>query len=410
MAVAFSEDDSMGDDFVTQCVFPAGGEPTAHFSLNVGKSNVPPNEEADKAAEEQNLKLVHAHKGEDGMYCHFRQKSTNGESKFAPVLDKDQHIFLARGKARDGRSLDIHSLDPTSVNFPYITNEKVNVMKRDAPAQAPTNASAAEEETADEPFISRDTKFWLIKVHGMLMIFAWMVLVASAVLSARYLRDHFSNSAPWGLKWWFHIHRTLNIAALPFILISTFLIFLAKDWTWEGPSVNQSSSFNFSPGSLHSLFGTIAILVAIIQPLLALMRCQPDTGARPIFNWTHRILGITGIVLAIVAILIAANSFVSLWSNPSWCVLVVIFYIVVVVLSVALFELLSYMKSKASSKTTAMEMRNRTSHRYDDSGRVVNSPAKIIHKKPLYGIAALYFAFALFSFCVAALLMVMLVV
>ncbi|EPB76408.1 hypothetical protein ANCCEY_04518 [Ancylostoma ceylanicum] len=332
MAVAFSEDDSMGDDFVTQCVFPAGGEPTAHFSLNVGKSNVPPNEEADKAAEEQNLKLVHAHKGEDGMYCHFRQKSTNGESKFAPVLDKDQHIFLARGKARDGRSLDIHSLDPTSVNFPYITNEKVNVMKRDAPAQAPTNASAAEEETADEPFISRDTKFWLIKVHGMLMIFAWMVLVASAVLSARYLRDHFSNSAPWGLKWWFH-------------------------------------------------FGTIAILVAIIQPLLALMRCQPDTGARPIFNWTHRILGITGIVLAIVAILIAANSFVSLWSNPSWCVLVVIFYIVVVVLSVALFELLSYMKSKASSKTTAMEMRNRTSHRYDDSGRVVNSPAKIIHKK-----------------------------
>ncbi|RCN50778.1 hypothetical protein ANCCAN_03164 [Ancylostoma caninum] len=146
--------------------------------------------------------------------------------------------------------------------------------------------------------MSDATRIWLIKVHGILMVFAWMVLIASAVLSARYLRDHFSKSAPWGLKWWFHIHRTLNIAALPFILISTLLIFIAKDWTWRGPSVNRSSSTNTNPGSVHSLFGTIAILVAVIQPLLALIRCQPDTGARPIFNWSHRILGVTGVVCA----------------------------------------------------------------------------------------------------------------
>ncbi|RCN50779.1 hypothetical protein ANCCAN_03165, partial [Ancylostoma caninum] len=112
--------------------------------------------------------------------------------------------------------------------------------------------------------------------------------------------------------------------------------------------------------------------------------------------------------ISVIAILIAANSFVSVWSSASWSIVVVIFYIIVAGLSVALFELLSYMKSKASGKTTAMEMRNRTSHRYDDSGRVVNSPAKIIHKKPLYGIAALYCVFALFSLCVAALLIFLL--
>ncbi|KIH47342.1 hypothetical protein ANCDUO_22600, partial [Ancylostoma duodenale] len=249
MAVGFSEDDSMGDDAVTQCVFLAGGEPTAHFSFNVGKSNVPPSDEIDKAAEEENLKLVHAHKGEDGMYCHWRQKNTNGESKFAPVLDKDHHIFLARGKARDGRSLDIHGLDPTSVNYPYITDKKLNMMKRGTNIPAPPNGTEAKvaEETS-ESSMDPQTRIWLIKVHGMLMIFAWIVMVASAVLSARYLRDHFSKSAPWGLKWWFHIHRTLNIAAVPLILISTLLIFIAKDWTWRGPSVNKSSSANTGAG------------------------------------------------------------------------------------------------------------------------------------------------------------------
>ncbi|VDO18687.1 unnamed protein product [Heligmosomoides polygyrus] len=242
----------------------------------------------------------------------------------------------------------------------------------------------------------------------MLMVFSWLVLIASGVLAARYLRDHFASSAPCGLKWWFHLHRTLNLLALPFILVSTLLIFIAKDWTWQGPSVNHSASANLSPGSVHSMVGTIAILVAVLQPLLALLRCQPDTGARPIFNWTHRSLGILGFVLAIIAILIAANSFVSIWADASWCLGVMIFYIVVAILSIALFEVLTHLKNKAPNKTTAMEMRNRTSHRYDDSGRVISSPPKIINSRPLYGVAALYLLFALFSLCVTALLIVML--
>ncbi|KAK6728731.1 hypothetical protein RB195_006026 [Necator americanus] len=417
VAVGFSEDDHMGDDPVTGCVFPDGGEPTVHFSYNVGKSNSPPESNDDKAAEEKNLKLVHAHKGEDGMYCHFRQKSTTGENKFAPDLNKKYVIFLARGKADNPRSLGIHGLEFNSPDYPYISEKMINVAevrKRDVQAEVPTNASdpalqpKKAEDAAPVSSMSRETKFWLIRVHGMLMIFAWLVLVVSAILSARYLRDHFPSSSPCGLKWWFHIHRTLNIVALPFILLSTLLIFIAKEWTWEGPSVNNSASANFSPGSVHSLLGTIAILVAIIQPLLALMRCQPDTGARPIFNWTHRSLGVLGIVFAVVAIMIAANSFVSLWSDASWGFLVMIFYVLVAVLSIALFEVLSYLKSKAPSKTAAMEMRNRTSHRYDDAGKVVSSPPRIVNKKPLYGVAALYLVFLLFSLCVAALLIVML--
>ncbi|KJH47836.1 hypothetical protein DICVIV_06082 [Dictyocaulus viviparus] len=157
----------------------------------------------------------------------------------------------------------------------------------------------------------------------------------------------------------------MNFFALPFIYISTLLIFIAKQWSWRGPSVYKSTSENFTAGSIHSLLGTIAILIAILQPLLALMRCQPDTGARPIFNWTHRSLGIIGIVL-------------------------------------------SYLKNKAPSKTIAMEMQNRSSHRYDDTGKVINIPPKIINLKPLYGVTMMYVLFTLFCFCVTALLITML--
>ncbi|KAK6012913.1 hypothetical protein OSTOST_21907, partial [Ostertagia ostertagi] len=204
------------------------------------------------------------------------------------------------------------------------------------------------------------------------------------------------------------LHRTLNLAALPIVLLATLLIFIAKDWTWEGPSANQSAGENFSPGSVHSLLGTISVLILIVQPLMALMRCQPDTGARPIFNWTHRSLGIIGIFLAIISILIATNSFVSLWGDSAWTFGVMIFYIVILILSIILFELLTYMKNKAPNKTTAMEMRNRSTHRYDDSGRVISNPPKIINSKPLHGVLALYVFFVLFSLCVAALLIVML--
>ncbi|KAK5980239.1 hypothetical protein GCK32_021642 [Trichostrongylus colubriformis] len=66
------------------------------------------------------------------------------------------------------------------------------------------------------------------------------------------------------------------------------------------------------------------------------------------------------------------------------------------------------MKNKAPNKSTAMEMRNRSTHRYDDSGRVISNPPKIINSKPLHGVLVLYALFVLFSICVAALLIVML--
>uniref|UniRef100_A0A158PAW0 Cytochrome b561 domain-containing protein n=1 Tax=Angiostrongylus cantonensis TaxID=6313 RepID=A0A158PAW0_ANGCA len=368
MAVGFSNDDKMGDEPVTQCVFPNTGKAGAYFSYNVDKNNEDPTAAVDLTAEKENLKLIHAHRGEDGMYCHFRQMSSK-ESKFAPNLDKEYQLFLVRGETDDPKGPGLHSVDPRSAGYPYITERRINVgqmQKRDAEPKLDkgsdndTMGSTLETETtALASWPSPETKFWLVRVHGILMILPWFVFLMTGVLSARYLRDNFSSSTPFGLKWWFHL-------------------------------------------------GAIAILIAILQPLLALMRCHPDTGARPLFNWVHRSLGITGIIFAVIAILIAANSFLSLWSSSSWSIVVIIFYIIVTILSIVLFEILSHLKNKAPNKTMSMEMRNRSAHRYDDSGKVINSPPKIINQRPLHGLAALWVFFVLFSICVAALLIVML--
>ncbi|VDM70785.1 unnamed protein product [Strongylus vulgaris] len=87
-----------------------------------------------------------------------------------------------------------------------------------------------------------------------------------------------------------------------------------------------------------------------------------------------------------------------------------VFWVVILIFTVVAFEVLAYMKSKPPSKTGSMEMRNRVGHQYDDSGRVVNNPPKVINKKPLYATAALYLLFGLFSLSIVALLLIMLVV
>ncbi|VDM52244.1 unnamed protein product [Angiostrongylus costaricensis] len=281
MAVGFSNDDKMGDEPVTQCVFPNTGKAGAYFSYNVDKNNEDPTAAVDLTAENENLKLIYAHRGEDGMYCHFRQMSSK-ESKFAPNLDKEYQLFLVRGETDDPKGPGLHSLDPRSAGYPYITERKINVgqvQRRDAEPKLgsdnDTMGSTLETETtAVASWPSPETKFWLVRVHGILMILAWFVFLMTGVLSARYLRDNFSSSTPFGLKWWFHI--------------------------------------------------------------------------------------------------------------------------------------LSHLKNKAPNKTISMEMRNRSAHRYDDSGKIINSPPKIINQKPLHGLTALWVFFVLFSICVAALLIMML--
>ncbi|CAI4225253.1 unnamed protein product [Auanema sp. JU1783] len=427
VAVGFSKDASMGNDHVTQCVFPDNGQPEAHLSFNFGKSNSPPTEPADLDFETNSLKVIHAHKMDGGFYCHISQKSSKPVRQYAPDLDTEHTIFLVRGKARRPRDLGIHTLDPNAPDFPFISNNQLNVghfSEEQTPSEAPNEPNSPEVPSSPGPmnataaappshpgkpdgWFDLPTKHFLIKLHGALMISAWLFFVALAILSARYLREHFPSSNPGGLKWWFHLHRIFNVSAVFLILVSTALIFVAKEFNWTGPVASNTYQANSSPGSVHSLVGTIAILVAIIQPIMSMLRCAPDTGARPIFNWSHRILGIFGLICALVAVVIAGNSFVGLWSDSNWSFSIVIFYIVIFIAALIGFEILSFMKVK-QNKSSDLELHKRNGHHYDDRGHMRSRQS--YPKKSMYGTLVLYIIFGLFAACLCTALCIMLLI
>ncbi|CAJ0584176.1 unnamed protein product, partial [Mesorhabditis spiculigera] len=398
LAVGFSKDDLMGDDAVTQCVFDENGKAEAHVSYNFGKSNQPPQEPEEKTAESSQVELVHAEKDDNSLYCRIRQKISPGPSAFFPNLDQDHTIFLARGKARKPELLGVHKLDPTSPDFPHVSTEKHNIGKRQTVNTQPS-ASAG-------PWITMSVRSWLIRFHGILMLFAWLFFIPLAVFAARFFRDHWPGSAPNGLKWWFHLHRTLNLIACLFVIIAVLSIFLAEDWRWTGPAVGRSDDENWNAGGVHSLVGAMAALVAIVNPLMALMRCAPDTGARPIFNWTHRILGIFGFLCAMIAIFIATNWFFARWWSHSLAFLLFLVFLVLLIISTLIFEILDWMKTRTQHKVHQMEMRGRG--RYDDNGRIVTY-TKVLHERPMHGTTVIWNLFGLAALAIVITLSIFLI-
>ncbi|CAJ0962757.1 unnamed protein product, partial [Mesorhabditis belari] len=408
VAVGFSKDDLMGDDPVTQCVFPDGGGPEAHASYNFGKSNQPVQDPEEKEAEKTQIQLQHAHKDDNSIYCQIHQKISSGSSAFFPNLDQEHKLFLVRGKARKPEILGIHSLDPSSPDFPFISDERHNLAKREIKMKAVSeNRTDSNLPDGGEQLISKKGKSWMKAFHGILMIFAWLVFVPMAVFAARYFRDHWPGSAPRGLKWWFHLHRTLNFIALLFVLLSVLLIFWAEEWEWKGPVAGHSSESNWHAGSVHSLLGVMAAIVAVLNPFMALFRCAPDTGARPIFNWTHRTLGIAGFLLAMATLFIAANFFIGQWSDPFWALTLVLIFWGLLVVAVLLFEILDWMKTKTDHKVHHLEMRGRG--KYDDNGRIVTH-TKVLHQRPMHGTTILWILFGLISITIAVTLSVFMIV
>ena len=52
---------------------------------------------------------------------------------------------------------------------------------------------------------------------------------------------------------------------------------------------------------LHSLLGTATLVLAFLQPILAATRCAPSHQLRPLFNWTHGLIGLTILILGWVS-------------------------------------------------------------------------------------------------------------
>jgi len=151
------------------------------------------------------------------------------------------------------------------------------------------------------------------KAHGILMIIAWMFFVPNAIIVARYFKSLFPEKKLLGTKIWFTIHRPSMIFSVVITLVSFIVILTHLNWEW----IKSDESLNFA----HSIFGIFVICAAVIQVknlvllnikidygfkiikisikvFFTLLRCSPTHSKRYIFNWFHRITGISTFICA----------------------------------------------------------------------------------------------------------------
>uniref|UniRef100_A0A7E4VQU2 ascorbate ferrireductase (transmembrane) n=1 Tax=Panagrellus redivivus TaxID=6233 RepID=A0A7E4VQU2_PANRE len=156
--------------------------------------------------------------------------------------------------------------------------------------------------------ISAHEKWTLTQVHGICFVIGWFFCVSVAAFGARHLRDLAPSINPFGLKIWFHLHRTLNILGALLMIVGLMVIFIAHDWKWLGPKPNNTRS-NTSSVPMHTICGILSVIIAWIQPLNSMLRCGPSHPQRPVFNWGHRLAGIVSWLLAATTIAIACKKF-----------------------------------------------------------------------------------------------------
>uniref|UniRef100_A0A915B434 Ferric-chelate reductase 1 n=1 Tax=Parascaris univalens TaxID=6257 RepID=A0A915B434_PARUN len=341
IAVGFSKDDLMGEEPVTHCAFNDADIAEVHLSYNDGKSNTPLNK-TEQVKEEKNVELIEASRNNGKIYCKFRQRIVGDGERFANLNDT-YSILLAHGITKDPKTLAVHSLDTSSDDFPMVAAGKFNVAVF---GSEPVEAIKTDE--ARDSVFSKKTRRFFVHIHGMVMLGAWFFFIATAIVSARYLRNFLPTKSPFGLRIWFHIHRTLNVLGVVAMLFAVLFAFIGKGWRWTGPAVGRSEFKNTSPGAVHSLIGAISVGLAVAQPLGALLRCAPDAKARPIFNWLHRLAGLFAFALAALSVLIAAIFF-HVWSDRGWAILLVIIYILIVILFLVTMEVIALRRRRQAA-------------------------------------------------------------
>ncbi|CAF4812291.1 unnamed protein product, partial [Rotaria sp. Silwood1] len=155
----------------------------------------------------------------------------------------------------------------------------------------------------------------LIRAHGIIMLFIWMLCVSTSIILARYFKKSWPTRKICDKPIWFAIHRLVMTFAAIMTVFAFILILIYKRGKW--------TSSNLSREYAHSITGMFVVIAAIVQPMMALFRCHPDHRYRFIFNYAHAMVGIGALILSITAIFLATlfTSFNSELSNY-WKILV----------------------------------------------------------------------------------------
>ncbi|XP_042190926.1 putative ferric-chelate reductase 1 [Callorhinchus milii] len=206
---------------------------------------------------------------EDGVIkCSFRRNIQLPEHSERFDLDKHYYIFLAEGRAENGRIEKHH-------RQPLITQTKVYF------------AGEPKEITGSRSPLS-------IKAHGALMFIGWVTTVNVGVVVARFFKPACPTRTLFGERLWFQVHRILMGTTVLLTCIGCILPFLYRGgWSHHAGA--------------HPYFGCAVLTLIIIQPILAIFRPHPQAPRRYIFDWTHWGMGTAARAIALAAMFLGMD-------------------------------------------------------------------------------------------------------
>ncbi|XP_033738341.1 ferric-chelate reductase 1-like isoform X2 [Pecten maximus] len=309
MAVGFSNDGNMGTDSVVECLMENGILEVQHSYNHDDKTN---HVLAEPGVGISNI----GGRLENGLFtCRFtREKVVPGHSTIFD-LNMDYHIMFAQGRVENGEK-SRHSL----VTIPSVSGERVDLQQH--------------------ILVTSEATYFLVKVHGCLMIFAWIFCASIGIITVRFYKKIWPDKTICRERIWYQVHRFCMILVVLCVLVAVVLIFSDI----KGFSKIDGKTFH----KAHPVIGIIVTLFTIANPIVAVCRPLPGTVKRKIFNWIHWGLGSSAHILAIINIFAGVE--LSKAGAPSYMKYALLGYVAYLVLIYVLLEFHQCIANKSEHK------------------------------------------------------------
>ncbi|XP_012256779.2 putative ferric-chelate reductase 1 homolog [Athalia rosae] len=260
-AVGLSDDSKMGDDSVVECV-NNGNNVGLFMSWNDGTTNtrIP--------TPSGSVQLDSGTVTDDTISCKFwREKTSTVQGRVYDLVNTPYYLLVAAGKSLKSGGIGYH---------------------------ADVKAATGEAKLLSDIGSFSAASDLLIRLHGALMLAAWIGTASVGMLLARYYKQTWVSSQLCGKDQWFAWHRFFMVLTWS-LTIAAFVIIFVEIGTWSSETI-------------HASFGVATTLLCFIQPFMAVLRPHPGTPRRTIFNWAHWFVGNAAHICGIIAIFFAVQT------------------------------------------------------------------------------------------------------
>ncbi|XP_029309279.1 putative ferric-chelate reductase 1 [Cottoperca gobio] len=278
VSFALSWDTWMGDDDVYMCV-KDGDRVSVSAAFISGRSH--PEDQSQSGLSSVSWRLA------DGVIQCRLSRPVKLTNPARYDLDQDYFLFLASGQTQYGK-LWKHSQQP------LISSHRKHI--------------------TGPPEVLRGSRGpILMKLHGALMLLAWMLTGSVGTFIASFYKPDWPNKTLLGQKVWFQVHRGLMMLTVTLTIVAFCLpFFYRKGWSKHA--------------GVHPYLGCSVLTLSLIQPIMAVMRPSADSHRRYIFNWGHWGLGSVTEILAVAAMFLGIRQSSLLLPQP-WATHVLIGYV-----------------------------------------------------------------------------------